>query len=210
MIFLSIIGCSPKITLLPAIETKELGHQLNQNYTSEIGDNVIECVKGKVYPAIIIGEDNSFSFGYGTQNIKKGDVFLGKAEMAGYNLFYPQEQSRGAVVLAVNKADGTVRIYNENSDRFYKSENVITYLKTDKPDPGQNYFKQQFIYNGKSGSAIKFTYREFSNDLARPAFTQDLIYDLNEGNTIGFKGMRIEISKATNIDITYKIVKGFE
>ena len=47
--------------------------------------------------------------------------------------------------------------------------------------------------------------------MARPAFTQDIEYELDkDGKTlIGFKGLRIEVEKATNLDITYKIIKDY-
>ncbi|MCP9765762.1 hypothetical protein [Lacihabitans soyangensis] len=71
-------------------------------------------------------------------------------------------------------------------------------------------FKQEFIYNGKVGNSIKFIYREFSNDLARPSFTQDIQYDLNESTLVGFKGLKIEILSATNTLIKYKVLSHFK
>jgi len=48
--------------------------------------------------------------------------------------------------------------------------------------------------------------------MSRPSFTQDIDYELNKnGNTIiGFKGLRIEILKATNIDITYRVIQDYK
>jgi hypothetical protein len=70
-------------------------------------------------------------------------------------------------------------------------------------------FRQEFIYNGGSGSSVKFIYREFTGDMARPAFTQELEYDLDEGSVIGFKGLRIEILSATNIELEYRVLYPF-
>lgn len=67
-------------------------------------------------------------------------------------------------------------------------------------------FKQELIYNGKSGSTIRLSYREYKDDFARPAFFQDLSYDLSEEKIIGFKGMKIEVNEATNSLIRF-IVK---
>ncbi len=64
-------------------------------------------------------------------------------------------------------------------------------------------FRQELIYNGKSSSTIKMSYREFKDDFARPAFTQELSYDLAESKTVGFRGMNIEIIEATNSHIKY-------
>jgi len=76
-------------------------------------------------------------------------------------------------------------------------------------DISQPSFKQELIYNGKSGSTLKFMYREFSKDLARPSFSQEVNYDLAESNIVGFKGARIEILNATNTKIEYKVLKSF-
>ena len=73
----------------------------------------------------------------------------------------------------------------------------------------KNNFKQEFIFNGKSSNNLKFIYREYINDMARPAFNQDLQYDLNESKIIGFKGLRIEILNVTNTNIEYKILSSF-
>jgi hypothetical protein len=70
-------------------------------------------------------------------------------------------------------------------------------------------FKQEFIYNGKVGNSIKFIYREFSDDFARPSFTQEVQYDLNESSVIGFKGLKIEVLSATNTLIKYKVISYF-
>jgi hypothetical protein len=70
-------------------------------------------------------------------------------------------------------------------------------------------FNQQFIYGGKVGSNLKFTYREFIDDLSRPSFTQDVQYDLNDGNTIGFKGLKVEVVEVDNLKITYKVINHF-
>ena len=78
-------------------------------------------------------------------------------------------------------------------------------------DVGSPNIQQQFIYNGRIDNYVKFTYREFSvGGYARDAFTQDVQYDLNEGNVIGFKGSRIEILEATNRVITYRVLSHFK
>ena len=43
--------------------------------------------------------------------------------------------------------------------------------------------------------------------MARPAFSQELKYDLGEGQVIGFKGARFEVVKATNLGITYRVLR---
>lgn len=71
-------------------------------------------------------------------------------------------------------------------------------------------FQQKLIYTGKSGNSVFISYREFKDDFARPAFTQDVTFDLREGNVVGFQGARFEILKATNTQITYKMLANFK
>lgn len=73
----------------------------------------------------------------------------------------------------------------------------------------QPSFVQELIYNGRVQDNLRFVYREFSNDLARPAFSQEAHYDLSEGNVLGFKGVRIEVLEATNTFVRYRVLKTF-
>lgn len=68
-------------------------------------------------------------------------------------------------------------------------------------------FKKELVYTGISQKVVSILYREFNEDMARPAFSQDLKYDLSESNIIGYRGARFEIIKATNQELTYKTLK---
>jgi hypothetical protein len=68
-------------------------------------------------------------------------------------------------------------------------------------------FKKELIYNGVSQKTASVTYREFSNDYARPSFSLDLKYDLSEDDVIGFRGARLQIIKAGNVAVRYKVLK---
>ncbi|ORU90518.1 MAG: hypothetical protein A6F71_06030 [Cycloclasticus sp. symbiont of Poecilosclerida sp. M] len=70
-------------------------------------------------------------------------------------------------------------------------------------------FQQTLIYSGRVGNKINIGYREFSNNSARPAFNNDVEYDLSSSNIIGYKGASIEVIKADNSSITYKVLRNF-
>jgi hypothetical protein len=72
-----------------------------------------------------------------------------------------------------------------------------------------NSFQQTLIYSGRVGDKINVGYREFSNNTARPAFNNDVEYDLSSSTTIGYKGAVIEVIKADNSSITYRLIKNF-
>lgn len=87
----------------------------------------------------------------------------------------------------------------------YKGE----YERKRKLSERGNSFQQTLIYSGRVGDKINIGYREFSNNTARPAFNNDVEYDLSSSNTIGYKGALIEVIKADNSSITYKLIRNF-
>jgi hypothetical protein len=74
---------------------------------------------------------------------------------------------------------------------------------------GKPSLQKNLVYTGRSGKTIHLSYREFQNDYARPAFTQDLTFDISSDRVVGFRGARIEITFATNTAIQYKVLQGF-
>ena len=70
-------------------------------------------------------------------------------------------------------------------------------------------FQQTLIYSGRIGNKINLSYREFSGSIARPAFNNDVEYDINQSNVVGYKGARLEIIEATNELIKYKVISNF-
>jgi len=72
-----------------------------------------------------------------------------------------------------------------------------------------NSFQQTLIYSGRVGDKINIGYREFSNNTARPAFNNNVEYDLSASNIIGYKGASIEVINADNSSITYKLIRNF-
>lgn len=72
-----------------------------------------------------------------------------------------------------------------------------------------NSFQQTLIYSGRIGNKINIAYREYSSNLARPAFNNDVEYDLSASKEIGYKGALLEVIDATNQGITYKVLRNF-
>jgi|LSQX01.1.fsa_nt_gb hypothetical protein len=70
-------------------------------------------------------------------------------------------------------------------------------------------FQQTLIYSGRIGNKINISYREFNNNIARPAFNNDIEYDLSVSNQIGYKGALIEVIDADNNNITYRVIRNF-
>ena len=73
----------------------------------------------------------------------------------------------------------------------------------------EDSFQQTLIYSGKVGNKVNIGYREFSASIARPAFNNNVEYDLSESRVIGYKGAQLEILEATNQHIRYKVLRNF-
>lgn len=86
----------------------------------------------------------------------------------------------------------------------YKIERSAPYMK-------DKNFKREVLYQGKVNNKINLSFLEFKDNLIRPAFTQNIEYELDKNGQaeIGFKGLRIQVLKATNFDITYKVIKDY-
>ncbi|WP_428026894.1 hypothetical protein [Arcobacter sp.] len=114
----------------------------------------------------------------------------------------------------INSNDGNYFTHYaiKNESKLYPLDEPIKYKLIQNILYNENSFKYQALYQGKVGNKIKISFREFKNDMARPAFTQDIIYELNSNKPtiIGFKGLRIKIIKATNLDITYSVIKDYK
>jgi hypothetical protein len=89
-------------------------------------------------------------------------------------------------------------------------DNSIQFERSTHEDWQSDSFRRELIYNGRAGATIKLLYREFSEEKIRPAFSQEVTYDLAQGETIGFKGARFQVLAADNVSIKYMVLHHFD
>jgi hypothetical protein len=67
------------------------------------------------------------------------------------------------------------------------------------------------LYQGLDGNTLRIGYREYTDNLARPAFAQELTYPMaSEATTqIRFKSVRMVVLSADASEITYRVLSGF-
>jgi hypothetical protein len=69
---------------------------------------------------------------------------------------------------------------------------------------GDNNF--ELVYSGIIGDNLSILYREYTdNDMARPAFSQELTYD-KKASQIRFRNMLIKVSSATSEEIRFTVL----
>ena len=112
-------------------------------------------------------------------------------------------------VLMLKKMDKSICIVTILNATACSDKEKENYKEEKRSVVYENSVQQTLIYSGRIGSRIRFGYREFSNNLARPAFSNDVEYDLMESRTIAYKGAMIEVIEATNQHIKYIVKKNF-
>lgn len=73
-------------------------------------------------------------------------------------------------------------------------------------------FKYELIYQGIDSGVVRVAYREYTDNLARPAFAQDLTYTLDVDGTTNarFRDLALTIHAADNNQIRYTVTAGFQ
>jgi len=217
---ITLTSCAPMITFHSGTFSAP---NLNETVISELG-NAIYTSEDVVYRnAVRIDQLPTERIFFGKYSYNVGDIIPESGETKNHKVYsfynevvvkngmhYRSSNStkHGMYGIVVNKQ--TQKAYpsegTTNSPQVDKAEGLIVspakYVEIDC----EKCFKKEFIYNGKSNNTLKFVYREYIQDMARPAFSQELQYDLNESNIIGFKGLRIEVLKSTNTSIEYKVL----
>lgn len=70
-------------------------------------------------------------------------------------------------------------------------------------------FRRELVYLGASGNTLRVQYREFNDDLIRPAFSQELTYPvLPESTAIVYKSLQIKVLKILPTEIHYVVKSG--
>jgi hypothetical protein len=105
--------------------------------------------------------------------------------------------------------------YSEDTEmNCYMGEVMISEEKGVKNNVYRTIFpgsiKWELVYAGKSNNNVKIYYREYVVQngawLAKDAFTQELNYDLSEGNIIRYRDIQMKILSANNEKIVFKVI----
>jgi hypothetical protein len=223
-----VIAYSSSSRIPPPVERVEnsttyfLTPSIGESMTAEVGESLYqEGIKttSKRYRAIL--KEGA------TSKMDRGYVLTVKAGAEGQMLMRPESHlpllcfmTHGTGILGVfgdNNVVGCL-VDSSNSQVFdasmfqsygnrFKLSNPVPYEVKVAETTVENRedFYVDVLYQGVSKGEVKISYREFSSGVARPAFTQDVSYELepNGTATIGFKGMRIKILKATSQNLQY-------
>lgn len=211
---MALVGCtSPKYNYAPTTQSLSEPPVGSVN-TSYVGDALLSQGVLAKYEGIKVTAPARVSWGY---TVTPGN--LKKVGQDGKSEFYmPTGMAESANVQKAALADMWQALMVKEGTRtlcvitvFSVStcEDNMPIEKTNLNISSSNNFQQTLLYNGRVGNKINIGYRESSSDMARPAFNNDVEYDLSESKVIGYKGAKIEVLEATNQSIRYKVISNF-
>lgn len=208
---ITIAGCAstPKPNATAKTE-KITTPAIGSKSSSSLGDPIIVSETGVRTDAIQLGAANGATTvirGGTFCLMPDGNFYSSKKDAVGLKNGYGdviQDQSWVAYDPTSNEVCAIIGFSCYNS-----KEISIKYEKNVLCSYSDTSMKQTIEYNGKADSILKFTYREFSGDMARPAFTTDFTIDLKDGNHLAYKGAEMDIINASSSQIEYIVKKGF-
>lgn len=189
--------------------------------SAELGETVVEKGRLRTFSGLILGNElqwgdglllTKFTVPPGRLRARQQDakhVYYFSDDMTSHDAILGTSPYPSGGLCRALDGSGPVRGFNM-AGRCNMNWNVTPDVEDtriyDVDRPG---FRQELIYNGRSGETLKFLYREFSGDFMRPPFSQELQYDLTESTTIGFRGVRVEVLEASNTTIRYRVLSSF-
>lgn len=216
---LLVAGCVTPRTQIAPIESKVEIPEIGVVSEAELGDTIIKKGNVLTYDGIELRETLTFKPNNRIYTLEiPQQTLMATMEDRRYVYYYGENISISGFY-GLQKVFAGMKVSKKNPDLIYVFCNypALSSPLKNKPAMGfckaealkQNYFLQELIYNGKTGNQVKFLYREITGNLLRTPFNQEAIYDLGEGNVIGFKGARIEVIEASNTNLKYKVIESF-
>ncbi len=217
---LLLTACVSTEAILPTTQIID-SPTLNTVSTAEIGETIVEKGRLRTYEGLLLANElqwgdgiilKKFTVNPGRLRARQRDgkfVYYYSENMTAYDALLGTSPYTGGGLCRSIDGTGPVRGFHmagRCSMNWNNTPDVSPVQIYDLDSPG---FRQELIYNGRSGDNLKFLYREFSGDMLRPPFSQEVQYDLNDSSTIGFRGVRIEILEATNTQIRYRVLSSF-
>nr|WP_137676351.1 hypothetical protein [Parerythrobacter lutipelagi] len=226
MIFaaISLAGCATvKNNYVPRTEQISFP-ALNVEQTATIGDKMLEQGTATTTKGVFLPRQNNISGvvlsqGFYPQTGEDDEHVFTRFAIGSSDPNMGQVTLQGGVFNQNTYPQG-IRFEKENQKTcvvvpgvYGISQNVCdteySYEFTERPIISQNNFQQTLIYSGRVGDRIRVSYREFSGNMARAAFTNEAEYDLSKSDMIAYKGAKIRIIDANNEQIRYEVLSNF-
>ena len=216
------IGCRPRIMPGPNIffETETIKTPAIDALSEvNVGEAMIATCEAQIIPTLILSNDATCNVKpRGCYRVKKGSLRLFRVNSEGRFFVSRHDVKIEVAGRKTRTVVGGIFLYNDRPDHaaiFFPERESFRFtpisnlhgVVIEKEYLTEGSFKRELVYNGKSGNTIFILYREFKGNMARPAFSQEIKYDLTDSKIIGYKNARFEIIDADNLSVCYKTIK---
>ncbi|MQA91453.1 MAG: hypothetical protein GEU90_14705 [Gemmatimonas sp.] len=198
VVVLLLASCAQSAQLIVTSPTVLRSYSLGETHTVGVGEPMFDVQRGAVVPGFVVVRDYEVRSGFGDYPIRPGDFYEATGRYPGGEYAVPFESYHLMV-----REDGVVVGHDGRRGRW-PEEPLFELVERMRPDSAA--FRAMMIYSGVSGGTVRAEYREFVSDMIRPAFSQDLTYDLAEGAEIAYRSIRIEVVEATNTEVSYRVL----
>jgi len=210
ILYLFFVGCSQ---LKPSMAINNgTNPPLNVKVRKNVGDTIFEQFNYTVVKGAHLKNNYYSSFGiFGEFNITKQDNLIKYSN--GKKILYCFNPG-----LVDSVCFGKINKKNKTFNGFYLYGNWISlkkpleYIDFNIINSNTIGYRYQLIYDGIDNNSLKLTYREFSDNMARPAFYQTVSYKINPKfpQKIHFKNVTILIYNINNQYIEYEVQTPFK
>lgn len=203
---LAVTGCASSMTPVGGAPTVVKSYDVGEVQEAGVGESIFSVSSALAVPAFTVTED--YSPGSRLPELLTGQSFhavgviddgLLVVEGGDYNQWLLVTDSAGVVAGILNSGAGMYAPAGEWPDRPVFSPSTSL-------EGQERAFRAELVYSGIAGdNTVRAMYREFSGDFIRPAFSQELQYNLSQDSTIAYKSIVITVLEADNSRIRYRV-----
>lgn len=211
--FLAVVALAVSSSLSAQVIRDDVEPPINSPAVASVGDRVYEKSHLTVIPAYIVDAAFSGKNIFARVVISPGDKFMRIPSKA--NLKACRSPSVDAFLKKVYDAclydddgDGTFDRFGGNEVQGGKKlPQPMPYRPSEFISPTSDSIKQTVIFLGSTKDTLRLSYREFVNDMARPAFTEEYTFPLGPTlpQTISFKGVKLLVTAIDGDGLHYSI-----
>jgi hypothetical protein len=195
-------ACGPGFTPLEVHPVVLRNYEAGAERSATVGEPIFRVQQASEVPVFVVGTDYRVP---GTRvPIPAGTRFVGRSRNPAGDILAETAEPYRMYVISADGARYGLPTGAGARVGWFKDPSPFRRLTDIGDQPGA--FTAELIYSGLAGSVVRAVYREYVDDLARPAFSQELQYDLSADRTIAYKSIRIRVIEATNSLIRYEVV----
>lgn len=208
---LAIGGCVPSLEPPHPTPTVITSYKIGVEQSAGIGDAIFDVQSARKVPefvALRAHDPGHVRFLPAAIKIEQGDRFraVGKLETGSYVIRARGDTGVNAAKLVVTPDGHALGYYNGRggyTGGTWPTESL--FVSAEGLEGQEGAYRAQMIYSGLTGNTIRTAFREFTGDFIRPAFTQELQYNLSQDSTIAYKSIKIQVLEASNSQIRYRV-----